>query len=374
MRLFEPVNINKMQLKNRFVRSATWDGMANEDGDPQESMFERYKTVARGGVGLIQTGFTYVNKNGKALPRQLGFYSDEQIPVFEKLVDAVHDEGAKISLQLVHSGSVRFLDIGMQPMAPSAVKEELTGNEPVEMSVDDIEEVVHDFASAAVRAKRAGFDCVELDMAQGFLMSQFFSPVFNKRTDEYGGSIENRARIGFQMVRAIREMCGPDFPILVKMNCSDFCDGGLEPEDALYICRELSNMGVDAIELTGGTLAGGDDLGPIRTKILSAEKEAYFKDYALQFKKQIKCPLILVGGIRSLEVMEDIYQSGGADFFSMARPLISEPDLINRWQAGNRGKALCVSCNDCFEAGLVEGWVHCKREEKLRAKAERQSQ
>jgi len=360
MKPFEPANIGTLKLNNRFVRSSTWDGMADDSGNPTEPMVQLHQKLATGGVGLMKTGVAYVDRNGLTFPRQLGLYDDNQIPAYEKLTAAVHQAGGLVGIQLGHGGSMRFVDIGIPTVGPSPVVQPANGKAPEELTVDGIKQIVAAFASAASRAKRAGFDCVEMNFGHGYLVSQFLSPYFNKRTDEYGGSRENRGRLACEIVTAVRAAVGPDYPVLVKTNCADFTDGGLNEEDARYVCRELANCSVDAIELSGGTLAGGD-LGPARPNINSRDTEAYFKTKASALKEDLSCKLVLVGGIRSLETAEEILAAGNADFISLSRPLISEPDLIKRWAAGDRAKARCISCNECVGAAMGEAKLYCKK-------------
>lgn len=357
--LLQKTFIGKMELRNHFVRSATWEGMAGENGEVTEPLIDIYRNLAKGGVSLILTGFAFVAKRGKAVSRKLGTDNDALIPGLMRLTEAVHEHGGKIVLQIAHGGSQGMFDTGMPLEAPSAMKERATGNMPVEMTVEDIRRVVNEFAEAARRANEAGFDGVEIHAAHGYLLSQFLSPYSNRRIDEYGGSIENRARIIFEIYDAVRGKVGRDYPVMVKINSSDFDGGvGLSPEDSLWVCKRLSEMGIDAIELSGGIFASGE-LMPARPGINGPEKEAYFRDYARQFISHLKCPLILVGGIRSLDVMESIYREGAAQFFSISRPLISEPGLINRWQSGDRKKARCISCNKCFGAAVNEKKFYC---------------
>ncbi|MEE9542355.1 MAG: NADH:flavin oxidoreductase, partial [Thermodesulfobacteriota bacterium] len=234
----------------------------------------------------------------------------------------------------------------------------ITGNLPSPMSRKDIKRVINDFAEAAARAKKAGFDAVEIHAAHGYLLSQFLSPYSNQRSDAYGGPIKKRARIIFEVFEAIREKVGKDFPILIKINASDFVESGLTSEDSLWVCERLSELGIDAIELSGG-IPAALTLAAARKRILKPEKEAYFKEYAQALKPTITCPLILVGGVRSPEVMEEIFDSGTADMFSFARPLISEPELINRWMSGDTKPARCVSCNECLKAAHEEHKLYC---------------
>ncbi|MEE8574047.1 MAG: NADH:flavin oxidoreductase [Thermodesulfobacteriota bacterium] len=356
--LFEKTKIGTMELKNRFVRSATWEGMAGAGGEVTTPLIELYSELARGEVGLILTGFSYVNIKGKAVPAMMGADSDMHIPGLKKLTAAVHKAGGKIALQIAHGGSQCNFDTGLGTEAPSAVKERSTGNMPKPMSRADIKRVISDFAEAARRAKESGFDAVEIHAAHGYLLSQFLSPFSNQRTDAYGGTIKKRARIVTDVYEAVREKVGPDFPVMIKINSADFDEVGLTPEDSVWVCKRLSKLGIDAIELSGG-LPASTPKTPARLKIDTPEKEAYFKDYAKGLKPLIKCPLILVGGLRSIEVIEGLYDDGTADFFSLARPLISEPDLIKRWHSGDREKGRCISCNKCMTNAFTEARLYC---------------
>ncbi|RME62523.1 MAG: NADH:flavin oxidoreductase, partial [Nitrospirae bacterium] len=323
--LFKETQLSQLTVKNRFIRSATWEGMANEDGTVTDGLIELYRNLAQGGTGLIISSYTYVDYQGKASPGMLGADRDEHVPGLRKLSETVHKEGAKIILQLAHGGSQTKYDTGLPKVGPSAVPERSTGVVPEELTKEGIRTLIDKFTKAALRAKEAGFDGVQLHAAHGYLLSQFLSSYSNQRTDEYGGPIENRARLIFEIYESIREATGKDFAILIKINCSDFDEEkGFTPEESLWVCQRLSEMGIDGIELSGGIPAAGL-LSPARTKINSPEQEAYFRDYAREFKPHLKCPLILVGGIRSLETCEELYRTGVADFFSMARPLISEP-------------------------------------------------
>lgn len=356
--LFEPHHIGHLEIKNHFVRASTWEGMASDKGEVTETLIALYKDLAKGAAGLLLTSFAYVNMQGKANPKMLGIDKDVLISSYLKLTKAVHDEGGKIAIQVAHGGSQCKVDTGMPMMAPSAVEERFTGNRPLEMSREDMRRLVDDFAEAGRRAKEAGFDGIELHAAHGYLLSQFLSPYSNRRTDRYGGSRQNRARIIFEVYEELRRKVGNEFPVMIKINVSDFDGVGLNSDDSSWVCRQLSEMGIDAIELSGGIPASGE-LFPIRTKIDRPEKEAYFRKEAEALQPHVKCPLILVGGLRSFEVIEDIHQSGTVQFFSLSRPLISEPDLIKRWMAGNRERARCISCNKCLVAAHKEGRLYC---------------
>ena len=368
--IFEPSLINGMQLANRFVRSATWEGMAGEDGNVTPKLIELMTDLAKGGVGLIITSLAYVHPYGQAVPWQLGVYSDELIPGLREMTGAVHDKGGKIVLQLVHAGFFASAKLtGQTPLAASHVAG-IAKSPRREMSQSDIEKIVTAFAQAANRAKTAGFDGVQIHSAHGYLLSQLLSPMFNHRRDEYGGDIQNRARALIAVLKNIRIAVGNDYPILVKMNCQDFVENGLDLEDAVEVGQMLAENGIDAIELSGGILTSRK-LSPSRMGIKSENKEAYFQNEARAFKKKIDVPLIVVGGMRSFAVAERLVNEGIADYISMSRPFIREPDLINRWKTGDLRKAACLSDNQCFGPGMKGVGIYCVTEERERQKGKR---
>ena len=366
-KLFKETKLNGMQLSNRFVRSATWEGMAADDGAVTPKLIETMNALAKGGVGLIISSHTYVRPEGQAGRWQLGVYKDELIPGLREMAASVHERGGRIVMQLAHAGHFAAEKLTGQPPLVVSDFEGLAKSPRKEITASDIREIVSAYADAAGRAKAAGFDGVQIHSAHGYLLSQFLSPGFNKRTDEYGGSVSNRARIHQEVYRAIREVVGNDYPILIKMNCSDFDENGLSLDDSVQVAGLLADAGLDAIEVSGGLLTGGA-LSPSRPGINSEEKEAYFKDELRTFRKAVSIPLILVGGIRSFEVAERLVDDGMADYISMCRPFIREPDLINRWKTGDHRKAECKSDNLCFKPGLEGKGISCVTREREKAK------
>jgi 2,4-dienoyl-CoA reductase-like NADH-dependent reductase (Old Yellow Enzyme family) len=357
-KLFKESHINSLTLSNRFVRSATWEGMATDDGAVTSRLIDLMVDLAKGGVGLIISGHAYVAKEGQAGPWQLGAYKDDLLPGLSEMAKAVHDNGGKIMLQLAHAGYHASSKLtGELPVSPSAV-DGIYKYPGEALTIQGIQKIVSFFAEAATRAKTAGFDGVQIHAAHGYLLSQFLSPVYNHRTDEYGGRIQNRVKVLLDVLQAIRKSVGPDFPVLIKLNCQDFYDNGLVLSDALTAGEMLAEKGIDAIELSGGLLIG-KKLSPSRAGIHSPEKEAYFKNEAKTFKKMVNVPLILVGGNRSIEVAEQIISEGTADYISMCRPLIREPGLINRWKSGDLAKSGCLSDNKCFGPAMSGKGVSC---------------
>ena len=365
--LFLGSAINSMTLRNRFVRSATWEGMATDDGSVTPRLIKTMETLAQGGVGMIISSHAYVSPEGQAGPWQLGIYKDELIDGLENMTTAVHAAGGKIVAQLAHAGQLAAKQLtGIIPLVVSDIPG-LSTDTRKEITRQDVEEVVVAYGQAARRAKLAGFDGVQIHAAHGYLLNQFLSPAFNRRRDEYGGSMENRARILLEVTQAVRHEVGHNYPILIKMNSRDFIENGLTLEDSRQTAVMLVRAGIDAIELSGGMLAS-KTLPPSRVGINTEEKEAYFKEEARAFKEKISIPLILVGGLRSLNVAEHLVADGVTDYISMCRPFIREPSLINRWKDGDRRRATCLSDNQCFTPGREGKGVYCVVEEREKAK------
>lgn len=367
--LFEETVINGMVMRNRMVRSATWEGMCDEEGRPTEKLTNFYLDLARGGVGLIVTGYTFVRPEGKQLIGQMGICDDDFEEDYKSLTGAIHGAGGKIAIQLVHvGGQTDTANAGQQPVAPSAVEVAQFPEIPAELTKEEISGIVEAFGEGAGRAKAWGFDAVQLHGAHGYLINQFLSPHTNRRTDEYGGDIENRCRFLLEVFHKVRGVVGPDYPVMIKLTGSDNMEGGLDNEEVVYVAKKLSEAGIDAIEVSGGTTASGDK-NPAREKINSPEKEAYNLDHARHIKEAVGCPVMVVGGMRSYEVAEKALNEDGMDYITMARPLIREPDLPNRWLGGDRTPATCLSCNKCFMPGLSEGGIYCVVDKNAREKA-----
>jgi 2,4-dienoyl-CoA reductase-like NADH-dependent reductase (Old Yellow Enzyme family) len=355
--IFEAARIGKLELKNRLVRSATWENLADEQGHITYPLYQLYKKLAAGGIGLIITGYAFVSKDEQPNPGMLGIYDDSFITEYRKLTDMVHEQGSKIVMQIVYGGSqTGYPPEGRLIWGPSAVADLATGVTPTPISADEIETLVKDFGDAAVRAKEAGFDGVQLHGAHNYLLSQFLSPYYNRRTDEYGGSVENRTRLHREVYQEARRRVGNDFPLMIKLNCEDFIENGATIEDSLFLSKMLAELGIDALEVSGGT-GGSGDKTPARMKIHTPEKEAYHAEYANRIAAAVDVPVILVGGLRSPEVIDKLLQDTEIELFSLARPLLTEPDLPQRWQNGDRSRARCVSCNHCLQ--YPEGGNYC---------------
>jgi len=363
--LFESTAINQMTLANRFVRSATWEGMAGNDGSCTPKLTELMVQPAEGGVGLIISSHAYVSQEGQAGPWQLGIYSDKLIAGFSGMTEAVHKASGKIAMQLAHAGIQANSSLtGQPPKGPSAFEKIPAAQE---MNHEEIQNLIESFGRAAFRAKTAGFDGVQIHAAHGFLLSQFLSPFFNRRKDQYGGDIENRARLVLEVYKSVRSEVGDHFPVMIKLNSEDFLEGGLSLDEMVQVAAMLEDAGVDAIELSGGTLYSGECTPVRQGKFGSEEKEAYHLDGARKYKGKIDVPLMLVGGIRSYEVAEQLVKEGLADYISLSRPFIREPNIINRWKSGDTRKAMCQSDNLCFDPVVHGEGIYCVVERRLAA-------
>jgi 2,4-dienoyl-CoA reductase-like NADH-dependent reductase (Old Yellow Enzyme family) len=367
--LFEAVRLNNIEAENRFVRSATWEGLATPEGFPTDALKDVLVGLARGGVGIIISGHTYVSPEGQAGPHQQAIYSDDHLAPLKPLTAAVHKAGGKIVAQLAHAGVRANRELtGSTPIGPSAFERD--GMSAAGMDGDDLRRVARAFAAAAGRAKEAGFDGVQVHAAHGYLLSQFLSPRFNKRQDRYGGRVVGRARLLLETVTGVRAAVGPDFAVTVKINAEDFEEGGFTVDDMLSVSAMLEAAGIDAMEMSGGTPYGAHS--PSRSgKAAVAEGGAYYLAAARRYKEKIGVPLMLVGGIRAYDVAERLAGDGTADYISLSRPLIAEPDLVSRWKSGDRRPAFCKSDNLCFKPGFEGRGVYCVTREKAEGREAR---
>jgi len=357
-----PGKIGRLVIKNRVIRAATSETMATANGEATDELVRLYSDLARGGAGLIMTGHIYVETRGQYEPRQLGLDRDEKIAPLTRVADAVHRHGGYIFAELSHAGS-QSLIADFVPLAPSIGANAIFARPPVEMTEADIYDVIAHFAGAAERAQRAGFDGVHLHSGNGYLLSQFNSPFANRRNDRWGGDAERRARFIIEVYRAVRRATGTDFPITVRLGLADAVADGLALSEGLAIARQLAAEGVAALEVTYGVMTSYREnirpyAGVSRWRAIAGGMlhrgfsrpvaEAYYRPFARAAKAAVDIPVILVGGVRSTEIMDDVISSGDADFLALARPFVREPDLVNKIAKGRRGPVDCVSCNICF--------------------------
>ncbi|SFE83277.1 NADH:flavin oxidoreductase [Peptostreptococcus sp. D1] len=320
MNFFNNTTIGKIEVKNHFVRSATYEGKATIDGRPTDDIVKLYVDLTKGNVGAIITSYAYISNYEQPAEYQLGIYSDDMIGDYKKLTDEVHNSGGKIIMQIVHGSSIsqgypeKAIILG-----PSEITHPRSNLTPKEMTKDDIDNVVNLFALAAARAKEAGFDGVQIHSAHGYLLSQFISPIFNHRTDEYGGSVENRFRILKEVYTAMRDETGHDYPIWIKINSSDEIEGGLTVDEFLFMCKKLSDLGIDAIEVSGN-------------KFLKYKEtdDAYYREAAEKLISMVDTDVILTGGVRTLEQIERLHNNYNIKFFGFSRPLLKDVNYIDK--------------------------------------------
>ena len=322
--LFENTNIGGLKTKNHFIRSATADSKASDNGHLTNALKEQYIAFAKGGVGTIITGYSYISEMEKPEKNMLGIYDDSFINEYTKLTDMIHDVGAKIVMQIVYGGSFsQGNPDNKSEWGPTPIKRPSSGITPIEMTINDITLLIKYFVNAAIRVKNSGFDGVQIHVAHGYVLSQFLSPLFNKRTDEYGGCIENRARIVIEVYNAVRKEVGADYPLWVKINSNDEEDGGMTTEECFLVSKMLSDAGIDAIEISGG-----------EWRKHSITERNYYKDAAIELAKRIPTPIILTGGNRELEAIQEIADNSNVNLFGFARPLMKNPNYINELKEG----------------------------------------
>lgn len=354
--LFDQMSLSGMQLNNRLVRSATASMDRSDDGSVNPKMRKLFEDLARGGVGLIITGLTHTTTLDADMPIQFDLTSDQYLNEYAELINMIHSYGAKIAVQLAGHGSQIALEGDkIITYGPSSVMDKAYKRTPVALSVEQIKILTGDFAKAASRAKKCGFDGVQLHAAHGYLLSKFLTPYYNKRRDEYGGSLENRARIILEIYEAIRAEVGEKYPVMIKVNCEDFMDEGFTFEECICLCEMLDEKGIDAIEISGGTSSSRRNKGPARMH-LTAGTNSYFVKYADVIARLISAPVMLVGGNRDPHKLEQILQSTWIEYISLCRPLIREPNLPARWRAGDLSPSTCISCSRCL---LVKDGNYC---------------
>lgn len=386
--LFTPMNLGNVQIKNRFVHSATHESMASSTGEVTEKLINRYRRLAKYQVGLIIPGYMYIDSAGKALEMQTGIHEDAMIPGLKILVDAVHQEGSKIIFQIAHAGrQTKKSVVGRQPMGPSD-----NGRDPLNfvkakpMTEGEIQAVKKSFREAARRSVSAGADGIQLHSAHGYLLNQFLSPFFNLRKDQWGGTDENKFRILKEVILEVRKEMPEGMPLIIKLNSNDYTPkDGITPVLATRYAKWLYEAGIDGIEISAGTvtysfmnMCRGETpvdemvLGlpwwkkPLGRMMLNQLKgkfdlvEGYNVNAAELIKPEINgVPLITVGGFRRLTHMQEVIEKGTTDFISLCRPLIREPKLVVDFKEGKKDLVACESCNRCLAAVALNLPVRC---------------
>ncbi len=376
---FASARLGPVELRNRILKAATFEGMTG-DQTVGDRLIAFHRAPARGGVGMTTVAFCAVSPEGAGTPNEL-ILRDEVVPGLRRLAEAVHAEGAAVSAQIGHAGAVAA-STGIRGIAPSKFFSPLAMNRTREATPADLRRIVADFAAGARRLLEAGFDAVEIHLGHGYLLSEFLSPSINRRKDQWGGSLENRARFPREVVRAVKDVVGDGMAVLAKLNMSDGVPGGLWLDESVEVARMLEADGaLDAIELTGGSslqnpmyLFRGE--APVREMAQSMPRavalgltlfgrfffkaypfeEGYFRAYARQFRAALDMPLILLGGINRRDTIEEA-MAEGFEFVAMGRALLREPGLVNRMAKGEAQESLCVHCNKCM-ASIYQG-THC---------------
>ncbi len=362
VRLFSEGQIGSLTTRNRVVRAGTSETMASEHGEVTPQLCRLYETLARNRIGVLFTGHLYCASRGQYARRQTGIHEDSLIDGLRALTDRVHRHGAAIFAQLAHAGSQSRVQAG-NPLAPSAVPNALTGRAVQEAEPHEIVEAVNKFADGASRAVAAGFDGIHIHAANGYLISEFSSPLANRRTDGWGGSPEARDRFAVEVVRAVRRAVGSEIPVTLKLGMVDAVPGGLALEESVRRARLLVEAGLDGIEVSCGIMQLPSDSARqyvavdrrraisdllVHRVLAQPAAEAYFVPWAHSLREQVQTTVIAVGGMRTAQTMEAVLSSGDADFIALARPLIREPDLVLKLTAGRSGSVDCTSCNICL--------------------------
>jgi 2,4-dienoyl-CoA reductase-like NADH-dependent reductase (Old Yellow Enzyme family) len=385
-KVFEEASIGSIKLNNRIIRSATHESMADENGRPTEKLIRKYEAMAKGEVGAIITGYAGIQQNGKApLKNMLMIDRDELIESYKEMVNAVHKYNTPIILQIAHCGRQTSSKItGLPTVAPSPIRDKLYNEDlPHQLSETEINEVINNFVLSIERAKKAGFDGVQLHLAHGYLLSSFLSPHMNKRKDKWGGSTENRFRIVKEIMKLARERIG-DYPILVKMNAYEKSKDGIKIEEAIKIAQFLEQSGCNAIEVSCGIAEEGFVVSrggfpydmifkynhrmsklpkfifPFIKRVLKRTMSSpepyslYNLSNAEEIKNHVKIPVIVVGGIREMNDIKVIIEQDKSDFVSMSRPFVIESDIVKKFREGRQTKSKCINCNYCMIGTEVE--------------------
>lgn len=341
MKVFEPFKIGTMELKNRMVVSAMVTNYCSPDGMATEKFIAYHEHKAKGGWGLIITEDYAVSKTAGGFKKLPGLWEDAQIESHRKLTERIHAAGGKITAQIYHAGRETSSAItGEQPVAPSAVREPSMPETPRELTVEEIHELVGQFGDCARRAKEAGFDAVEVHGAHGYLVGAFASPFSNKRIDEYGGTIRNRARFGMEIIRDIKKKCGEDYPVIYRISSVEYVPGGLEIEESKVIARLMEEAGADCIHCSQGVYISTHTVIPP-----SVFPRAGYIENAAEMKKAVHIPVIAVGRINDVEIAESVLEAGKADLVTMARASLADPDMPKKVREGKADEVIrCIGC------------------------------
>ncbi len=358
-KLFEKGYIGSCQIKNRVVMTAMTTGYAGQDGKPTEQLVRYYEARAKGGVGLIVTEiFRLNNEHGVAFPRQMYALDPNNIPSLAQMTARVHQYGTKVFAQLHHGGSTNMPVLNKRIVAPSPIPN-VTGIMPEEMTIEDINELKQQFVQSAVACKAADFDGVELHGAHGYLLCEFLSPASNQRTDQYGGSVENRCRIITELIQEIKAVCGKDFPVAVRFSALEFDPDhplSLKIEDGVEIAKVLEKAGADALDVSCGNYFTkyGENEEPY------SYAQGWRKENTRKVKEAVSIPVIGVNTIKTPEFAETLLEDGICDFIGLGRGSIADPEWVRKAQTGRSNEIYkCIGCIYCFESLMNVGYVRC---------------
>ncbi|WP_301860067.1 NADH:flavin oxidoreductase [uncultured Megasphaera sp.] len=367
--LFDICRIGGINAACPIVRSATFEGMADEAGYPTERLGQTYERLADGGAGVIITGMMAVSSLEPWQRHQIRIDDDTYIQPLSRIVQRVHDHGGKIVAQIVVMGSAIMLPQGdgRTIVSPSGVTEKIGRlvQESSALTADQIAGLIEDVGRAASRAKQAGFDGVQFHGAHGYLASKFLSPYFNHRDDEYGGTLRNRARFLLECIAAIRRETGNAYPLWVKLNCADFMkEGGMTFDESRQVMEWIADAQASAIEVSGGNMSSLPRQGPLRA-IRRTKEPMYFAKYAAKAAAQLKgrIDVGVVGGFRQIGEIEHCLNTTDIAFVSMSRPFLRQPNLPALWKGGSTEPATCISCSRCFGADNVDCIFHKRGEQ-----------
>lgn len=358
-KVLEPGKIGNLELKNRFVMAPMVTNYCDHEGKVTERFKAYHEARAKGGVGMIIIEATYVTPSGRGFPNEVGISDDSYIKGLKELTDVVHKHGAKIATQLYHGGRQTHAAVtGRTPVAPSPIACPVCQEVPDELTISEIEEIVKAFGEGARRAKEAGFDAVELHGAHGYLLNQFLSPYSNKRTDKYGGSFENRMRMPLEVLKEVRKKVGKDFPVIYRLTSEEFVEGGLTLEDTKHFSKKLVENGIDAINISGGVYESAAMI--IQP---AAVPQGLFVENAAAIRKAIdaEVPIMVVGRIKEPEMAEKILEEGKADFITMGRGLLADPEYVNKIAKNDlEGIRRCIACNQgCIDRLFMNLDIGC---------------
>lgn len=354
--LFRPAVLGTLEVPNRFVASAVHLGGASAEGALSPLLAARWEGLAAGGAGTVIPGAAFVEPRGRFLPGQWSLGEDAREGDVQDLSRRIHRQGARLVVQLAHGGFLGHPELrdgrtwgpseGTAPTSPLPVQA---------LEERDLEDILDAFAASALRALRGGADGVQIHAAHGTLPMQFLSPQHNRRTDRFGGSPENRRFFLQSLVRRVREALGPTLPLWVKLSFREEVPGGYDEPEGIAAALCCLDAGADALELSSGSHYSLPPLRPTRVGIAAGSSEAPFAPFARELRRlRPHAPLILTGGLRSLEVMASLLQEGVCDAFGLGRPLLAEPDLANRWREDDARPAACISCNACLKGSEEE--------------------